>query len=76
MYDVHTIDLDKKVALMNTLDTDTEYSWQFEGMDTEPYVFLHIGDVARIRGTIMDMVDLLDDMIESLDEHLRTQQQA
>lgn len=61
-----TTALNENVIKLNRLDPDTEYSWSFEGLDTEPYVFLYIGDAAKVRGTLHDLTELTGDMVDDL----------
>lgn len=66
MMDHATADLNENVIKLNRLDDDMDYTWNFEGLDTEPYVYLNVGDVARIRGTIHDLTELTNEMIDGL----------
>lgn len=67
MNDRHTEQLNNNVVKINDLDPEIDLSWQFEGLDTEPYIYLYIGDTAKIRGTIHDMTELTDEMREALE---------
>lgn len=67
MNDSQTAELNANVIKINELDPTVDLSWQYEGMDTEPFIYLYIGTTAKIRGTLVDVTALTAEMRESLE---------
>lgn len=61
-----TEQLNNNVLKINEMNPDMDLSWQYEGMDTEPYIYLYIGDTAKIRGTLHDITAMTDEMLKAM----------
>lgn len=59
-------DLNDTLLELNKVAPTLDASWAWEGADTEPYVRLMVGESAQMIGTITDISDLAESMLDDL----------